>query len=201
MWLIEECIKSRRIMKKLIFTIVLGMLLSVFNQMSFARDFSTIAKNPKILQALNALDRIHKDDVLSILNGHNTTGKPIRVMFRDLAVYGLSNCEAVTMKTQDGGRVIFINKKHETAPAETIACLIAHESQHHPMAGTKVEEIKAWLMEISTWNVFVRNNSSLASTQSDLTKRLNYISRLYNTQGEDKINGIISKNPVYAGLN
>ena len=188
-------------MKKLFCTIIIGMMLTAFNQFVLAKDYSAITKNPKIIQALDALDRINRDDVLAILNGHNTTNKPIRIMFRELEVYGLSNCEAVTMQTKDGGRVIFIAKKHETAPAEAIASLIAHESQHHPMAGTKVEEARAWVTEISTWNAFVRNNSSLASTQSSLTKRLNYISRLYNTQGESKIKSIIAQNPVYAGLN
>ncbi len=188
-------------MKKVICTIVTVLLLVVFNQTVSARDFSTITKNPKIAQALESLDRINREDVISILNGSNTSRKPIRIMFRELEVYGLANCEAVTMHTKDGGLVIFINKKHETAPAETIACLIAHESQHHPMSGTKAEEIKAWLTEISTWNTFVRNNNAIASTQSSLTKRLNYISRLYNTQGEQRIQGIIAQNPMYAGLN
>ena len=177
-------------------------MILTFSQLTvYATDFSVIAKNPKIVQALQALERVNKREVLLILFGHNTTKKPIRVMFRELEVYGLTNCEAVTMRTKNGGLVILIHKKHETAPAETIASLIAHESQHHTMTGTKSEEIRAWIYEISTWNTFVRENREIASSDSELTKRLNYISNLYKFDGEKKIVNIIAKNPVYADLN
>ena len=180
---------------------LLTFVVLFFTQAVFAGDFSSITKNPKLTQSLEALEKVNKREVLSILNGNNKTGKPIRVMFRELEIYGLSKCEAVTMRTKDGGLVIFINKKHETAPVDAIACLIAHESQHHPMAGTAVEEVRAWIMEISTWNTFVRDNKAVAGVECPLTKRLNYISRLYNTQGQERIEGIISKNPMYKDLN
>ena len=124
-------------------------------------------------------------------------------MFRELEVYGLANCEAVTMKTQAGGLVIYINKKHQNAPKEALACLIAHESQHHTQTGTKAEEVRAWVMEVSTWNAFVRQNSQVAYSNSTLVKRLNYIDNVYTKQqgGVMGIEKVVSNIGMYKDLN
>ncbi len=169
---------------------------------TIAGDFENIATNSKITDSLNCLRAINKGDVLAILNGSNQTGKPIRVMFRDLSVYGMSKCEAVTMKTKSGNLVIYINKKHEEAPSEAIACLIAHESQHHTQTNTKQEELRAWVKEVSTWNEFVRRDKTLAYSAAPLVKRLNYIDKLYvRDNGSGGIEKIIATNPAYRGLN
>jgi hypothetical protein len=177
------------------------MLFTIVQINAFSNDYSTISKNPKIVDSLQRLESIHKGDVLSILYGNNPTGQPIRVMFRELEVYGLGNCEAVTMRTKSGGVVIYINKKHQDAPSEAIACLIAHESQHSALTGTMQEEVRAWIQEVTTWNSFLRQNKDLAYMKSPLTKRLNYLGRLYNSEGQKQIEAVIAKQPIYAGLN
>lgn len=189
---------------KRLFTVLLGAILfCACQEVSLAsHDYSRISKNPKINQALERLSEIRRNDVIGILNGANETKQPIRVMFRELEIYGLGNCEAVTMKTQSGGVVIFINKKHQNAPDEAIACLIAHESQHHALTGTIAEEVRAWITEVSTWNMFVRQNRNLASLNSPLVKRLNYINNLYaNGAGTQRIENLIARQPIYANLN
>jgi len=189
-------------MKRLI---ALFCILAIFvgaKDITIASGYQNITTNPKITDSLTSLQTIGRGDVLSILHGANTTGKPIRVMFRDLAVYGLSNCEAVTMKTQGGNLVIYINKKHADAPSEAIACLIAHESQHHTQTNTKAEELRAWLKEVSTWNEFVRRDKTLAMSNAPLVKRLNYIDRMVvRDNGHTGIEKIIANHPTYAGLN
>ncbi len=185
--------------------IVLFCIMTIFvstKSITIASDYQNITTNPKISASLDSLRSIGGNDVLAVLNGSNATGKPIRVMFRDLAVYGMSNCEAVTMKTQGGSLVIYINKKHEDAPSEAVACLIAHESQHHPQTNTKVEELRAWLKETSTWNQFLRKDPTLAMSTHPLVKRENYIDKMVlRDKGSTGIEKIIANNPTYAGLN
>ncbi len=169
--------------------------------MTQAGGYEKITGNTKISAALSALESINRNDVIAILSGRNSTGKPIRIMFRNLAIYGCSNCEAFTAKTRGGDLVIYLNEEHKDAPVEALACLIAHESQHHTFTNTKAEELKAWISETTTWNAFVRKNRSVAYLNHPLVKRENYISKLYVKQnGVDNIRQLIAKNPVYAGL-
>ena len=99
--------------------------------------------------------------------------------------------------------VIYINKKHQNAPTEAIACLIAHESQHHTQTGTKQEEIRAWVKETSTWNAFVRKNPTIVQSNSPLVKRENYINKVYlaDNQGSKGIEKVVSGIAMYRGLN
>ena len=190
-------------MKRVLVTVIFFVVCLVSNNMAFAGNYETITSNEKIASSLTALESVNRNDVLAILRGNNTTRKPIRVMFRELEVYGLANCEAVTMKTQAGGLVIYINKKHQNAPKEALASLIAHESQHHAQTGTKAEEVRAWVMEVSTWNAFVRQNSQVAYSNSTLVKRLNYIDNVYTKQqgGVMGIEKVVSNIGMYKGLN
>lgn len=190
-------------MKKLLLTCLIAITIFFTNNVSFSDNFGLITKNPEISAALSALNSIGRHDVISILNGKNATGQPIRVMFRDLAIYGAQNCEAMTTKTQSGKVVIYININHKGAPSEAIACLIAHESQHHAMTNTRAEETRAWLKEVSTWNAFVRRNRTIAMSKHPLVKRENYIAKLNARDGGEggEIKKIIAQNPVYKGLN
>lgn len=194
-------IESDFLMKKILSLVYVAILFTILQINAFSTDYSVVSKNPKIVDALQRLESIHKGDVLSILYGNNCTGRPIRVMFRELEMYGMGNCEAVTLRTKSGGVVIYINKKHQDAPSEAIACLIAHESQHAPLSGTMQEEVRAWIQEVTTWNAFLRQNQDLAYMKSPLTKRLNYLGRLYNADGQKQIEAVIAKQPIYAGLN
>ncbi len=189
-------------MKKLFLIAVIFAVIFCTNNIGHTNDYAEITKNTEIAAALSALQQVGKGDVIAILKGRNATGQPIRVMFRDLSIYGASNCEALTTKTQSGKVVIYINAEHKGAPSEAIACLIAHESQHHTMTNTRAEETRAWFKEVSTWNAFVRRDRTIVMLKHPLVKRENYIAKLNardNGQGNE-IRKIIASNPVYAGL-
>ena len=190
-------------MKKFLIAVIICLTVFFTNNIGHTSDFANITKNTQIAAALTALESVGKGDVISILNGRNATGKPIRVMFRDLTIYGASDCEALTTKTNSGKVIIYINHEHKNAPVEAIACLIAHESQHHTMTNTKAEETRAWFKEVSTWNSFVRRDRTVAMSNHPLVKRENYIAKLNardNGKG-DEITKIIAQHPVYQGLN
>ena len=188
-------------MKKMGVLIYLIFVICFTFNITNAAGYEKITSNPRITAALNALETVNRQDVIAILCGRNSTNKPIRVMFRNLSIYGCSNCEAFSAKTRGGDLVIYISEEYKDAPVETIACLIAHESQHHTFTNTHAEELRAWISETTTWNSFVRKNKAIAYIDHPLVKRENYISRLYLKQGgSDNIRKLIAKNPVYANL-
>lgn len=187
-------------MRKIFLVLYIITNLFIGIQASFALDYSRISTNEKIVAALNALDGINRRDVIAILYGHNATKKPIRIMFRDLAMYGYKDCEALTLPTKNNGLVIYINAEHRGASPECIACLIAHESQHHTFTNSKQEELRAWISETQAWNELVKRNKSLATATEPLAKRENYIAQIRNKKGVMGIQKIIASNPVYANL-
>jgi len=188
-------------MKRVLISLLLivGMFFGI--QDSFAADYSRVSTNAKIIKALAALEGIGRRDVIAILNGRNSTKRPIRVMFRDFAMFGHQDCEAMTVKTKNGGLVIYINEEHKGASPECIACLLAHESQHHTFTNSKAEELRAWISETQAWNEFLKRNKTLALSNEPLAKRENYIAKLRAKKGIAGIQKIIAANPVYAGLN
>jgi len=184
----------------LIVFIIFNFILSGL-QTSFALDYSSISTNAKITSALDALYGINRKDVIAILYGKNATKKPIRVMFRDLAVYGYQDCEALTVQTKNKGLVIYISAEHKNASPECIACLIAHESQHHTFTNSKAEELRAWISEAQAWNELTKRNKTLLTLNEPLAKRENYIAKIRTKGGIQGVQKIIATNPVYANLN
>ncbi len=188
-------------MKRFFISLYVVFALLFCTQDTFAADYSKISTNVKITSAIAALESIGRKDVIAILRGYNATRKPIRVMFRDFKMYGYGDCEALTIKTKAGGLVIYINAEHKSASPECIACLLAHESQHHTFTNSKVEELRAWMSETQAWSEFTKRNKTLAYATEPLAKRENYIAKLKAKKGVQGINSLIATNPVYAGLN
>ncbi len=177
------------------------ILLSVSN-VAFAADFTANTKQPALTAALNRLEAMNNRKVLDVIQGNNSTGKPIKIMFRNMSAMGYGTCEAVTAKTADGRLVILISADYKTAPVEAIACLIAHESVHHENTKTYEEEVRAWTCEVQTWMAFTDVNPSLKVSDSKLVKRLNYLSKLYVKDGNQNtsIANLIANQPAYASL-
>ena len=190
-----------KMLRNLVVAFCALVLLNVSNAV-FAADYTINTKQPVLTEALNRLEAMNNRKVLNVIQGQNSTGKPIKIMFRDLAALGYGTCEAVTAKSADGRLVILISSNYKTAPVEAIACLIAHESVHHENTKTYEEEVRAWTTEVQTWVAFTSVNPSLKASDSKLVKRLNYLSKLYVKDGNQMttIAGIIANNPAYSSL-
>ena len=176
-------------------------LISVNIQQALAIDYSKISTNEKIVSALDGLYSINRKDIISILNGNNATRKPIRVMFRDLTMFGFDDAEAITAPTKNNGLVIYISSEHRGASPECIACLIAHEAQHHTFTNTRAEELRAWISETQAWTEFTKRNKDLILLDEPLAKRENIIAKIRTKSGVQGIRNLIASNPVYADLN
>ncbi|MGM9994154.1 MAG: hypothetical protein ACI37R_05450 [Candidatus Avigastranaerophilus sp.] len=179
-----------------------ALILFGFSNAAVAADFSDNTKQPVLVSALNKLEAMNKTQVINVIKGNNSTGKPIKLMFRNMAAMGYGTCEAVTAKSADGRLVIIISADYKTAPIEAIACLIAHESVHHENTKTYEEEVRAWTTEVQTWNSFTSVNPSLKQNSSKLVKRLNYLAKLYEKDGNQNtsIANLIANQPAYASL-
>ena len=186
---------------KRVFVLFSALVLLSVNAV-FAADYSANTKQPVLLEALHKLEVMNNYKVLNVIQGQNSTNKPIRIMFRNLEALGYGTCEAVTAKTSEGSLVILISSNYKTAPVEAVACLIAHESVHHENTKTYEEEVRAWNTEVKTWISFTQVNPSLKTADSKLVKRLNYLSKLYTKDGNQmtSIANLIASNPAYSSL-
>lgn len=179
-----------------------ALILMCFSNVAIASDYSVNTKQPVLTAALEKLEAMNNRKVLNVIQGQNSTNRPIKILFRNLEVMGYGTCEAVTAKSADGGLVILISANYKTAPVEAIACLIAHESVHHENTKTYEEEVRAWTTEVQTWVSFTASNPSLKTADSKLVKRLNYLSKLYAKDGNQmtSIENLIANNPAYSTL-
>ncbi|MCD7879706.1 MAG: hypothetical protein LUG16_07230 [Candidatus Gastranaerophilales bacterium] len=179
-----------------------ALILMSFSNVALATDFTANTKQPVLTEALNRLEAMNNRKVINVIQGQNSTNRPIKIMFRNLEALGYGTCEAVTAKTTEGNLVILISSNYKTAPVEAVACLIAHESVHHENTKTYEEEVRAWTTEVQTWVAFTNANPSLKVSDSKLVKRLNYLSKLYAKDGNQmtSIASIIANNPAYSSL-
>lgn len=191
-----------KMLNKIVVVLFSALVMLTMSTAALAADYSANTKQPVLTEALYKLEAMNNRKVLNVIQGQNSTGQPIKIMFRDLAALGYGTCEAVTAKSADGRLVILISSNYKTAPVEAVACLIAHESVHHENTKTYEEEVRAWTTEVQTWVAFTNVNPSLKASDSKLVKRLNYLSKLYKNDGNQMttIAGIIANQPAYASL-
>ena len=79
-----------------------ALILMFCSNVAFAADFTANTKQPVLTAALNKLEAMNNRKVLNVIQGQNSTNKPIKIMFRNLEALGYGTCEAVTAKAADG---------------------------------------------------------------------------------------------------
>ena len=94
-----------KLLNKVVVLFCALVLLNVSNA-ALAGDYTANTKQPVLTEALNRLEAMNKRQVISVIQGNNSTGKPVKLMFRDMAALGYGTCEAVTAKSTDGRLVI-----------------------------------------------------------------------------------------------
>ena len=174
-------------MKKVVLVLFAFLFFSVGQAFAYrVTDFSTDAK---IVAAMRVLEQAGENDV-----------------FRNLQRYGMNgkNAYAVSTYNNFGTRVILINSVYRNAPAEQIACLIAHESYHTGYSADLEEETLATSKEAACWTRV--KVASKVYPDSRLTRRLDKISGLYlaSSSNNNLVQQKIASNGFYRnqlGLN
>ena len=159
-------------MKKVVLMLFAFLFLGV-NQ-AFAYRVTDFSSDAKIVEAVRVLEQAGETDVLRSLER-----RAVRIKFNNLSMvsYNSANAFAVSSTNEFGTKVIYINSIYRNAPAEQIACLIAHESCHTGYSATLAEETTATQKEAACWTKL--KNASATYPQTKLTKRLDKIAGLY----------------------
>lgn len=170
-----------RVLMVIMFAVMLSTSAVLANDKSF---YKSVTNNSTIIAALESLKGTKEEAVINKVLGNNISGQPIKVSFKSLFAMNpkFKNHHALTVTNQLGHIEIYINKQHQNAPAEAIACLLVHEVIHQDQYNSIEEETYAWTKEAAMWNVMKKANPSLnnASLQeSRLVRRLNKIEQLY----------------------
>lgn len=186
-------------MKNLVLIVFAFLFLGVNQAFAYrVTDFSTDAK---IVEAVRVLEQAGETDVLRSLER-----RAVRIKFNNLSMvsYNSANAFAVSTTNEFGTKVIYINSIYRNAPAEQIACLIAHESCHTGYSATLEEETTATQKEAACWT---RLKSAYKTyPDSKLTRRLDKLSGLYmaSTSNNNLVEQKIASSSFYRsqlGLN
>lgn len=143
-------------------------------------NYSRVSKNPKIISALRCMDGTTAKWAKDAILGKNLTNKPIQVQFMRLSKLNPSyaNYDALGWMARGKNLKIYINKKHQSAPAEAIASLLSHEAMHQDLHNSLEEETYAWTYEADVWHQMKSRNQSLKKVSGrtyPLVNRLNVL--------------------------
>ncbi len=149
---------------------------------------------------LDAFGQMQKNSAEGALDTIVT--RKTRVFFKDLREINrrVKDYDALSWISPRGEWVIFINKKHKSAPPEAIAAVIAHEAVHNDPYNSMNEEIVAWHQEAKVWMELKIQNPQLDSIPSGLyplVDRLNELEKAYTGRTLEQL---VRDNKGYIGL-
>lgn len=153
-----------------------------------------------------ALDMLKDTDGMFSRNailGNNLSQKPVKIEFKDLGQFSedYKNFDALGWK-KGKNLYIYINLKHQDAPAGAIAALLSHEALHQDEYNSLAEETYAWWMEAVVWNEIVKMYPESNQTSHPLVKRENALKKLLEKGNYQNtyIKKEVMSNPGYKGL-
>ena len=142
--------------------------------------YKKVTKDSIIIEALDMLSGTAGEFSQSAILGNNLSEKPIIIEFANLANFDIkySNFDALGWK-QKGRLYIYINVKHQDAPKEALAALLAHEAVHQDELNSLNEETYAWTLEAVVWQQLLEENPEIARIEHPLVERENIINKLF----------------------
>lgn len=167
------------------------------------RQYKRSTKDIKLIEAAESLKGTIGDYSRRAILGDNISGKPIRVEFKDLSTLNpaYANFDALGWK-QRGRLNIFINQKHQNAPKEALAAVLAHEAIHQDELNSINEEVYCWTLEAAVWTQLTENDPELENVSHVLVDRENTIKRMFlkGDRTSKYIRKSVISNAGYQGL-
>lgn len=144
------------------------------------KQYKKVTKDTRLIMAAEALQGTTGEYSRRAILGNNLTGKPIRVEFKDLASLNekYANFDALGWK-QKGVLHIFINEKHQNAPKEALAAVLAHEAIHQDELNSINEEVYCWSLEAAVWTQLTDTDPNLQNISHQLVDRENAIKKMF----------------------
>ncbi len=162
-------------------------------------SYMRISRDRPILQALTMLANSEYNPVVTHIQQRGA-----RVIFKDMKTLGkaLKNYDAVSWISPPQGNgqsqwMIFVNYKHQDAPIEALASIIAHEALHFDGENSLAEEVAGWQQEGTVWATFTENSPALREIDAPIIQRLETIRKAI---AGNTLQQLVASNPGYATL-
>ena len=147
---------------------------------ALTEEYEKVSDEQIFYIALDMLKGTTGDFSRKAILGYNLTQKPVRIEFKNLAEINpaYTNFDALGWK-KNKKLYIYINKKHQDAPKEALAALLAHEAIHQDELNSLNEETYAWTLEAAVWTQLSDNKPELENISHPLVERENVIKKLF----------------------
>lgn len=170
---------------------------------SLKKAYKKVTKDEKIYEALELMNGGLASFSRNAILGNNLTNKPMMISFEDLSKFGqtYSNFDALGWKKKER-LYIYINKKHEDAPAPALAAVLAHEALHQDEFNSLNEETYAWTLEAAVWTQLSEKNPQYNDSMHPLVVRENTLKKLFikGNYTNKYIKKTVYSNPGYQNL-
>ncbi len=168
-----------------------------------AAVYKGVTKDEKVMRSLELLKGNLGEFSRNAILGNNLSDKPIKVEFMDLGTLNqaYTNFDAVGWKKKKD-LYIYINHKHQDAPEQALAALLAHEALHQDEFNSLNEETYAWTLEAAVWTQLSDKYVKECESMHPLAVRENTLKKLFVKGGYSSkyIRKTVIANPGYANL-
>lgn len=167
------------------------------------KQYKGSTRDARLIYAAETLKGTVADYSRQAILGNNLTGKPIKLEFRDLSTLNPQYADFDALGWKQKGRLnIFINIKHQNAPKEALAAILAHEAIHQDELNSLNEEVYCWTLEAAVWTQLTDDKPELMDISSILVDRENTIKKLFVKGGYTSkyIRKSVISNTGYQGL-
>lgn len=174
-----------------------------FDIKKYSKVYKGVTKDGLVMQALEMMKGTIADFSYNAIMGNNLTHSKVNIKFRNLAEIKseYESFDALGWKSK-GKLYIYINQKHQEAPPEALAALLAHEAIHQDEFSSLNEETYAWTLEAATWMQLTENNDFATSSGSSLVEREEMLKKLFikGNYTDKYIKKAVWTNPGYANM-
>lgn len=170
---------------------------------SLKKTYKGVTQNEKLMEALELMKGGLADFSRNAILGNNLSEKPMVIIFEDLGKFGqnYSNFDALGWKKKDR-LYIYINQKHQDAPAPALAAVLSHEALHQDDFNSLNEETYAWTLEAAVWTQLSEKDPKYNNSMHPLVVRENTLKKLFikGNYTNKYIKKTVYQNPGYANL-
>lgn len=143
-------------------------------------NYKTVGKDEVFYVALDMLKGTNGEFSRTAILGNNLTQKPVKVAFKNLGEINQNYQNFDALGWKKGSRLyIYINQKHNDAPAIAIAALLSHEALHQDEFNSLSEETYAWTMEAAVWCELLELYPDYPLSFQPLVQRENTLKKLF----------------------
>jgi hypothetical protein len=197
-----------RVVQIFLFCLILPFLFGFISEkpMEKTNDYAQVTKDPRLVKALDLMVGTTGEWAKQAILGNNVSGKPVKVLFKNLSSLSpaYATFDALGWQGANGQLFIYLNMKHQNAPAEALASTLSHEAVHQDALCSLEEETYAWGYEADVWIQMKKRNPELnnLSNTIPLVKRLNTLETLFKGSNYTtaSIRKVVASNPGYQGL-